>query len=449
MPEERLPPQNLEAEQNLLGALLIDKAAVPKIVEKIQAEAFYQEAHRHIYQAVLDLFKRGAPIDELTVAEELKQKNLLEVTGGRLYLTDLTNSVASSAHAEYYAEIVEKNYVRRAIISTGSEMVSEAFENDGEPNEIIGEAQKHVFDLLQRNIRTGFEQIDKILGKVWSDIDANYGKPGISGLRTHFVDLDELIGGLKKSDMIVIAARPSMGKTAFALNVATNMAIKDNVPVAIFSLEMSKDSLVTRMLCSEAEIDMQKLDAKRLQEYELTKLGYAVNRLSQAPIFIDDTSGLSMVEIQAKSRRMKAEHNIQLIVIDYLGLIKSNQKRMENRNLEIAEIARTIKTLAKELAIPVVVISQLSRSIEKRGDPTPVMSDLRDSGEIEQVADLVMFVHRDDYYNRGSDMATNSAQIIVEKHRNGRTGRVDLVFRKEMTKFENISREEVPPVARP
>ena len=444
MSEERLPPQNLEAEQNLLGALLIDKSAVAKVIEKTHPEAFYREAHKYIYQSVLDLFGRSAPIDALTIAEDLKQKNVLEAAGGRLYLTDLVNTVTSSAHAEYYADIVEKNYVRRAIISTASDMAAEAFEHDGEPDEILDVAQKSVFELAQRNIRQGFQPIDKILSTVWDDIDKNYGKPGLNGLRTHFIDLDELTGGLQKSDMIVVAARPSMGKTAFALNIATNVAIKDNIPVAIFSLEMAKESLVTRMLCSEAEIDAQRLAAKKLQEYELTKLGYAVNKLSQAKIFIDDSAALTVVEIQAKARRLKAEHGVQLIILDYLTLIKGSQKRVENRNMEISEIARSLKALAKELAIPIIVISQLSRAIEKRGDQMPLMSDLRDSGEVEQIADLILFVHRDSYYAGGADPSSNAAQIIVAKHRNGRTGRVDLVFRKELTKFENRSREEVP-----
>jgi len=444
MSEERLPPQNLEAEQNLLGALLIDKAALSKVIEKINPEAFYREAHKHIYQAILDLFSRGAPIDALTVAEDLKQKNTLEAAGGRLYLSDLTNSVASSAHAEYYAEIVEKNYVRRAIISTASDMAATAFEPDGEPNEILDIAQKFISDLAQRNIRQGVQPIEKILSEVWNDIDKNYGKPGFSGLRTHFIDLDELTGGLQKSDMIVVAARPSMGKTAFALNIATNMAIKDKVPIMIFSLEMSKESLVRRMLCSEAEVNAQRLTGNKLQEFEVTKLGYALSRLSQAPIFIDDAGALTVVEIQAKARRMKMEHNIQLIVLDYLTLIKGTQKRAENRNLEISEIARSLKALAKELAIPIIVISQLSRAIEKRGNQMPMLSDLRDSGEVEQIADLVLFVHRDSYYANSADPVSNTAQIIVEKHRNGRTGRIDLVFRKELTKFENASREEVP-----
>jgi replicative DNA helicase len=288
------------------------------------------------------------------------------------------------------------------------------------------------------------QPIEKILSEVWNDIDKNYGKPGLSGLRTHFIDLDELTGGFQKSDMIVVAARPSMGKTAFALNIATNVAMKDNIPVMIFSLEMSKESLVKRMLCSEAEIDAHRLASKKLQEYEFAKLGYAANKLSQAKIFIDDSGSLSVVEIQAKARRMKMEHNIQLIVLDYLTLIRGTQRRAENRNMEISEIARSLKTLAKELAIPIVVISQLSRAIEKRSTQMPMLSDLRDSGEVEQIADLVLFVHRDSYYDSSVDPVSNAAQIIIEKHRNGRTGRIDLVFRKELTKFENASREEVP-----
>ncbi|MDR2431620.1 MAG: replicative DNA helicase [Candidatus Margulisbacteria bacterium] len=445
MPEERLPPQNLEAEQNLIGALLLNRDAVMRVMEKnLQPEAFYRDAHRHIYQAALELFSRNDPVDMVTVAENLKQKDLLEAAGGRVYLADLAGAVASPAHAEYYAEIIEKNYILRTIISAAADMAAQAFEHDGDPDEILGAAQKTVFELAQRNIRRGFQPIEQILDVVMDDIDKNYDNKELPGLRSHFIDLDALTCGFQRSDMIIVAARPSMGKTAFALNVAANAAIKDKATVAIFSLEMSKKSLVERMLCSEAEVDAQNLKSKNLQDFEWKKVARAVSRLSEAPIFIDDSSELTMVELQAKARRLKIEHDVRLIIVDYLTLIKGSQRRAESRYLEISEIARALKSLSKELEVPIIVISQLNRGIEQRSDQMPKMSDLRESGEVEQVADLILFVHRQSYYALGGQSEDNSAQIIVAKHRNGRTGTVNLIFRKELTKFVNSASVEVP-----
>ena len=445
MPEERLPPQNLEAEQSLIGALLLNRDAVIRILEKdLHPDAFYREAHKHIFQAVLDLFGRNDPIDVVTVAENLKQKELLEAVGGRVYLADLVNTVTAAAHADYYADIVEKNYILRTIISAASDMAGRAFDPDGDPDEILDTAQKTVFELTQRKTHHGFQPIEQILDVVMDDIDKNYDKKELRGLRSHFMDLDAITCGFQKSDMIIVAARPSMGKTAFALNIAANMAIKDKVPVAIFSLEMSKKSLVERMLCSEAELDAQNLKSKNLQDYEWKKVARAVSRLSEAPIFIDDSSEMTMVEIQAKARRLKIERDIKMIIIDYLTLIKGSQRRIESRYIEISEIARGLKALSKELEIPIIVISQLNRSIEQRSDQTPKMSDLRESGEVEQVADLILFVHRQGYYAlAGGNAEDNSAQIIVAKHRNGRTGAVNLIFRKELTKFVNSTNVEV------
>ncbi|MDR1997614.1 MAG: replicative DNA helicase [Candidatus Margulisbacteria bacterium] len=445
MSEERLPPQNLEAEQSLLGALLLNRDAVMRVMEKnLAPEAFYREAHKHIYQTVLDLFGRNDPIDVVTVAESLKQKDLLEPAGGRVYLADLVNAVTSPGHAEYYAEIVEKNYILRAVIAAAAELTARAFEHDGEPDEILDAAQKTVFELAQRNMRQGFQPIEQILDALMDDIDKNYDNKESPGLQSHFLDLDAITCGFQRSDLIIVAARPSMGKTAFALNVAANMAIKDKATVAIFSLEMSKKSLVERLLCAEAEIDAQNLKSKNLQDFEWKKVARAVSRLSEAPIFIDDSSEMTMVELQAKARRLKIEHDVKLIIVDYLTLIKGSQRRAESRYLEISEIARALKALSKELEIPIIVISQLNRGIEQRSEQTPKMSDLRESGEVEQVADLILFVHRQSYYAPGADAQDNSAQIIVAKHRNGRTGVVDLTFRKELTKFVNRAREEVP-----
>jgi replicative DNA helicase len=443
MSNEKIPPQSLDAEQSLLGALLIDKQAINGIVELIHAESFYRESHKFIFEAILELSSRNEPIDMITVSDVLKKKGQLDMVGGRVYLSDLANSVISSAHIEHYAKIVESKYILRTIISAGGEMIGSAFDHDGEPGDILQQAQKIIFELSQRNLKQGFAPIKTILDEVMDDIDKNYDKPGMSGVPSHFVDLDQITNGFQASDMIILAARPSMGKTAFALNVATNLAIKEKLPVGIFSLEMAKESLVQRMLCSEAEIDASRLKSKNLQDFEWKKIARAVSRLSEAKVFIDDSSSITILELQAKARRLKAEHDVRLLIIDFLTLIKGSQKRPESRYHEISEIARMLKAMAKELRIPVIVISQLNRSIEQRHDQLPKMSDLRESGEIEQMADLILFVHRPSYYDSsmGED---NSAQIIVAKHRNGRTGIADLTFRREITKFVNKSREEVP-----
>lgn len=442
MPNDKLPPQNIEAEQFILGALLIDPASVNKVLDLLNYEAFYKESHQLIFETITELSAANQPVDILTVAEALKKKAKLDLTGGRLYLTDLANTVNSSANIEYYAKIVDSYDTLRRIISTGSEMVTDAFESDAEVDDVLNEAQKKIFNLAQKNIKRDFVALPEILDTVMESINDKYDKPGINGISTHFSDVDNLTGGFQKADMVIIAARPSMGKTAFALNIAANMAIKDKIPVGIFSLEMSKESLVERMLCSEAEVDSHRLKTKNMQDYDWKKIARAMSRLSEAPIFIDDTSSMSTLELQAKARRLKAEHNIGLIIIDFLTMLKGSQKRPESRFQEVSEIARSLKSIAREINVPVIVISQLSRSIEQRNDQTPRMSDLRESGEIEQVADLIMFVHRDDYYDR--TQMNSEAKIIVAKHRNGSTGTAELMFRKEITKFVNKSNEEIP-----
>jgi replicative DNA helicase len=442
MPDEKIIPQNIEAEQSILGALLIDPKAVNKIVDMLKADAFYKENHRHIYETIVELNFANQPIDIVTVAEALKQKNLLEAVGGRIYLTDLSNSVTSSANIEHYAKIVDSKDSLRTLISAGSEMASDAFVSDAELNDILTKAQKTIFQLTQKNIKSDFVPIQEILDTVMENIDKQYDQPGMSGLMTHFSDLDTLLGGIQTSDMVVVAARPSMGKTTFALNVATNIAIKDKIPIGIFSLEMSKESLVQRVVCSEAEVDSHRLKTKNLQDYEWKKIARAISRLSEAPIYIDDTPGISVLELQAKARRLKIEKGIGLIIIDFLTLLSGSAKRPESRYHEVSEITRSIKALARELNVPVIVISQLSRGIEQRQEQTPRMSDLRESGEIEQTSDIILFVHRDDYYD--SSVIDNTAKIIVAKHRNGSTGSIELTFRREITKFVNKTREEVP-----
>lgn len=443
MSEERLPPQSVEAEQSLLGALLIDKDAIHRIVDIVQPESFYRDSHRLIYEAMLELYRQTIPVDIITVVDTLKKLNTLEAVGGRLYLSDLSNSVISSSNIEEYARIIEDKSALRAIISTASEMITKAYEHDGSHEDILDHAQKKLFELTQNNLKTGFVPLKNVMETVMDTIDRNYDQPGMSGIPTGFVDLDYKTGGFQNGDMVIVAARPSMGKTTFAMNIAANVAIKEKLCVGVFSLEMSRESLGLRLLCSEAEIDARKLKTKNVQDFEWKKVARAFSRLSEAKLFIDDSSGMSILELQAKARRLKAEHDARLIVIDFLTLIRGSQKRPESRYHEISEIARMLKGLAKELNIPIIVISQLNRNIEQRHDQEPKMSDLRESGEIEQLADLILFVHRQSYYDKSLEN-DNSAQIIIAKHRNGETGSIDLTFRKEITKFVNKARDEVP-----
>lgn len=443
MPEERLPPQSVEAEQSLLGALLIDKDALHRIVDIVQPESFYRDSHRLIYEAMLELYRQTTPVDIITVVDVLKRLNTLEAVGGRLYLSDLSNSVISSSNIEEYARIIEDKSALRTIISTASDMITKAYGHDGEHEDILDHAQKKIFELTQNNLKTGFMPLKNIMEAVMDNIDRNYDQPGMSGVPTGFVDLDHKTGGFQNGDMVIVAARPSMGKTTFAMNVAANVAIKEKQCVGVFSLEMSKESLGLRLLCSEAEIDAKKLKTKNVQDFEWKKVARAFSRLSEAKLFIDDSSAMSILELQAKARRLKAEHDVRLIVIDFLTLIKGSQKRPESRYHEISEIARMLKGLAKEMNVPIIVISQLNRNIEQRHDQEPKMSDLRESGEIEQLADLILFVHRQSYYDKSLEN-DNSAQIIIAKHRNGETGSIDLTFRKEITKFVNKARDEVP-----
>ncbi len=436
MPEERIPPQNLQAEQSVLGSMLIDKNAILKVIEILKPDSFYRDAHKYIYEAILDLFDKGEPVDLVTLTAVLQKNNRLESANGTVYLTDLLNSVPTSANIEYYAKIVEEKATLRRLIDAGTGMVSDAFADPENVDKILDRAEKSIFDIALKRTREGFYKLDRVLTNVLDRIDKLYGKQQhITGIPTGYTDLDKLTAGFQNADLIIVAARPSVGKTAFALNMAQNMAVKFKVPVAIFSLEMSKDQLAQRMLCSEAEIDAIRLKTASLPDTGWKKLTRALSKLSEAPIFIDDSASITAMEIRAKCRRLKLEKGLGLVIIDYLQLM-SGRGRVENRVQEISEISRSLKTLARELDIPVIALSQLSRAVEQRTDRIPRLSDLRESGEIEQTADLVMFIHRDDYYNPQSDRG-NIAEIIIAKQRNGPVGTVELVFRKEIAKFCN------------
>jgi len=436
MAEEKIPPQDLVAEQSVMGSMLLDKNAVVRAVEILRPESFYRDAHRFIYETMVELFDRGEPVDLVTVTDALRKAGKLDAAGGAVYLADLLNSVPTAANMEYYARIVEEKAVLRRLIEAGTKIVSDAFQATEDVDQILDQAEKTIFGIALKRIREGFHRIDSVIKGVLDKIDALYDKKGgITGIPTGFPDLDQLTAGFQNSDLIIIAARPAVGKTAFALNIAQGVAVKYKIPVAIFSLEMSKEQLAQRMLCSEAEVDAQKLKTASLSDTGWKKLTRALGRLSEAPIFIDDAASVTSTEIRAKARRLKIEHGLGLVIVDYMQLMRG-RNRVENRVQEISEIARSLKTLARELEVPVVAISQLSRAVEQRTDRIPRLSDLRESGEIEQTADLVMFIHREDYYNPQSDRG-NIAEVIIAKQRNGPVGTVELVFRKEIAKFSS------------
>ncbi len=444
MAEDRIPPQDLIAEQSVLGSMLLDKSAIARVVEILGPDSFYRDAHRFIYESILDLFDRGEPIDLITVTNALRTSGKLDPAGGSVYVADLLNSVPTSANVEYYAKIVEEKAVLRRLIEAGTRIVADAFEEGDKVDEILDQAEKLVFNIALKRIREGFHRIDTVIKDVLDKIDSLYGKKdAITGIPSGFPDIDQMTAGFQNADLIIVAARPSVGKTAFALNVAQRVSIKHRIPVAFFSLEMNKEQLAQRLLCSEAEVNAQQLKTANLSDTGWKKLTRALGRLSEAPIFIDDTASMTATELRAKARRLKIERGLGLIIVDYMQLMRGRM-RVENRVQEISEIARSLKTLARELNVPVIAISQLSRAVEQRTDRIPRLSDLRESGEIEQTADLVMFIHRDDYYNPSSDRG-NVADIIIAKQRNGPVGSIELVFRKDITKFHSkeVRYEEV------
>lgn len=432
----RIPPHSLEAEQSVLGAMIIDKEAIYTAVEWLRPEDFYKEANKEIFEAILSLFNRSEPVDIITLSEELKKRGTLENVGGVSYLTDLSGGVATTSNVKYYCEIVKEKSTLRRLIKTCDEIITKSYENSQDVNSIIEEAEKGIFDITQGRNKESFHPINKVLLDSFSKIEelaANQGE--LTGLTTGFIDIDNKLSGLQKSDLILLAARPSMGKTALGINIATNAAIKAGASVAIFSLEMSKEQLVNRMLSSVAHVDLQKIISGRLNEDEWIRIIEAMAPLSKAKVFIDDTPGISLMEMKAKCRKLKMEKGLDLVLIDYLQLMQLDSK-YENRQQEISAISRGLKGLAKEMDCPVLALSQLSRAPELRADHRPILSDLRESGAIEQDADVVMFLYRDEYYHEDSEKK-NIGEVIIAKHRNGPTGTVELVWKKEFTKFLN------------
>ncbi len=439
---DRVPPQNVEAEQSVLGAMMIEREAISKVSEIIRPEDFYREAHRLIFNAMLELFNKNEAVDLVTVVEVLRRDEKLEGAGGIAYVSALANSVPTAANVVYHARIVEEKALLRQLINTATHVAGMGYEANEEVAVIMDKAEKMILEVASRKAGQEFASIKNIIFDVFDKVSELYSsRGGITGLPTGFKDLDKLTSGLQPSDLILIAARPSMGKTAFVLNIAQNIAIKEKKSVAFFSLEMSKEQLVQRMLCAEAPIDAQRLRIGELENNDWDKLVRAADRLAAAPIFIDDTAGITVMEMRSKARRLKIEHDLQLIIIDYLQLMQGSagSSRSENRQQEISEISRSLKALARELKVPVIALSQLSRGVESRQVKKPMLSDLRESGSLEQDADIVAFIYREDYYEPETERK-NITDIIVAKHRNGPVDSVQLFFHKQFTKFSDLSR---------
>ena len=438
---ERVPPQNIEAEQAVLGAMLIKKEAIAEVSQILRPADFYREAHRIVYETMLELFNKNEAVDLITVTEQLRKSDQLEKAGGIAFVTSLANAVPTAANVEYHARIVEEKAQLRNLINSATEIAGMAYEANDDIADVMDKSEKMILEVAARQNGGAFVPIKEILMDTFSKIEKLYEtKGGITGLPSGFKDLDKLTSGLQPSDLILVAARPSMGKTAFTLNIAQYVAVHENKSVAFFSLEMSKEQLVQRMLCSEGGIDSQRLRVGELEENDWEKLINAADRLSRAPIYIDDTAGITVMELRSKARRLKAEHDLQLIVIDYLQLMQGrSSKNSDNRQQEISEISRSLKALARELNVPVIALSQLSRSVESRQVKKPMLSDLRESGSLEQDADIVMFLYREDYYDPETEHK-NITDVIIAKHRNGPVDTVQLFFHKQFTKFADLSR---------
>ncbi|WP_369802767.1 replicative DNA helicase [Sporosarcina sp. P16b] len=444
---ERTPPHNNEAEQSVLGAIFLEPQALITASEILLPEDFYRIAHKKIFETMLILNDRGQPVDLVTIAEELKVKNELEDVGGISYITELANAVPTAANIVYYANIVDEKALLRRLIRVATDIVEDGYTREDEVEALLGEAEKKMMEVSNRKNAGDFRHIKDVLVETYDNIELLHTRKGdVTGIPTGFRDLDKITAGFQRNDLIIVAARPSVGKTAFALNVAQNVATKTEENVAIFSLEMGAEQLVMRMLCAEGNIDAQVLRTGNLEADDWRKLTMAMGSLSNAGIFIDDTPGLRVNEIRSKCRRLQQEHGLGMVMIDYMQLIMGSGRGSDNRQQEVSEISRSLKGLARELKIPVIALSQLSRGVEQRQDKRPMMSDLRESGSIEQDADIVSFLYREDYYDKETEMQ-NMIEIIIAKQRNGPTGTVTLAFAKEYNKFLNIdwSQHESPP----
>ena len=438
---KRVAPQDIEAEKSLLGAVLISEESLPDVTEIVKPDDFYDEAHQLIYSAMWNLYERHKPVDLLTVTSELKNKKDLKKAGGPTYLSELTNYVPTAAHAKAYAELVAKAAVRRRLIAAAASITEKAYDESAETIELLGEAEKSLFEVSDKNVKNDLVSLSDLLSETFDRLENLHRTKGaIAGLKSGYVDFDRLTAGFHRSDLVILAARPAMGKTALALNFAHNVATINQKAVLIFSLEMGKEQLINRMLADASGIDSFKLETGNFSGDDFSKISDAMADLSEAPIFIDDTPGMTVLEMRTKARRAAHEHDLGMIIVDYLQLMAGTSKRSaDNRVQEVSEISRGLKLIARELNVPVIALSQLSRSVESRSPQIPMLSDLRESGSIEQDADIVMFLYREDYYNPETDRQ-NITDLILAKHRRGATGTIELYFDKARVRFMSLDK---------
>ena len=441
---DRLPPQNVEAEQSIIGAILIDNEALPKALEIIGIDDFYKTSHRKIFRSMVELFDRNEPIDLITLTDFMKRSDELEAVGGVSYLSSLVNMVPTAANIKYHSKIVREKGLLRSLLRSATEIASKVYEDNLEAEEMVDYAEKSIFDISDKRVKASFITLKELIKSSFEMIEHLYDKKeAITGVPSGFRDLDELTTGFQKGDLIVVGGRPSMGKTAFTLNIAQHVGLESREPVAIFSLEMAKEQLAFRMLCSEAMVNSNSIRKGFIKKEDWHKLTGAASKLTGAPIFIDDSSGITVLELRAKARRLKMEHGLSLVIVDYLQLMRGKGS-FERREQEISDISRSLKALAKELSVPVIAVSQLNRSVEQRRPPTPMLADLRESGAIEQDADVILFLYRDEVYNKDTPANKGEAEVIVAKQRNGPIGKVNLTFNSSCTRFLNRADREYP-----
>ena len=439
----RIPPQDVIAEKSLLGAILLSDASFPEILERIRFTDFYDKRHGLIFKGMTTLYEKHKPIDLLTISGELKAEKTLKEVGGNPYLTELTNFVPTASHAKAYAELVEKAALRRRLIKAGTDIADKAYEDDAEVEELVGRAEKELFEVSDKTTKTDYSSMEDMLVDAFDRIDDLHKNKGIlRGLKTGFRDLDKKTAGLQKGDLIIIGARPAMGKTTFAENIAYNAATINKKAVLFFSMEMAKAEIIDRMISDVSGVDNWKIRTGNVSDEDFAKIGDAMGEMGEAPLFIDDTSSMTILQLRNKVRRFAHEHDLGLVIVDYLQLLQGSDRYAGNRVQEVTEISRGLKTLARELEIPVIALAQLSRGVTGRDDPRPVLSDLRESGSIEQDADLVAFLHRVDYYNQNKPdfEPTNITELIIAKHRHGAVGKIELYFHPELLRFMSLDR---------
>jgi len=441
---DRLPPQNIEAEQSILGAILIDNDALPKALEVIDPDDFYKQSHRKIFQAMVELFEKSEPIDLITLSDHMKRGDELDAVGGISYLSSLVNMVPTAANIKYHSKIVREKGLLRYLLRSTTEIASRVYEDSLEAEELVDYAEKSIFDISDKRVKASFVTLKEVIKGSFEMIEHLYDKKEtITGVPSGFPDLDELTTGFQKGDLVVIGGRPSMGKTALALNIAQHVGLESREPVAIFSLEMAKEQLAFRMLCSEAMVNSSSIRKGFIKKEDWHRLTAAASKLTGAPIFIDDSSSITVLELRAKARRLKMEHGLSLVIVDYLQLMRSRGS-FERREQEISDISRSLKALAKELNIPVIAVSQLNRVVEQRKPPKPILADLRESGAIEQDADVILFLYRAEVYEKDNPANKGEAEVIIAKQRNGPTGIVNLAFNSSCTRFLNRSERGYP-----